>query len=109
MSDTLTRSPRTRRTEAEWKALIEEIAARGLSVPEAAAEYGVNKQSIYTWQRKLCSEAQPMKFQEFTIVRPSRTPTVEIQCGTNTRLVCRDLSVTDLATLIKAIEGGASC
>lgn len=97
------------RSEEEWRSLLEEILRRGLSIPQASVEDGINRQSLYHWRKKLAGEPAPAQFQEFTIACSPPKASIEIHCSNGTRMLWRDMSMGELANLIKTIEGGVSC
>lgn len=79
MSEEQLTSQRSRRTEAEWRALLDEMTRRGMSVSEAAREFKVGKQSLYNWQKKFSQEGQSMEFREISSSVP-QISSFEIHC-----------------------------
>jgi len=102
------RSERASRSEADWSSLIGEMTARGLSVPEASREFGVSKQSLYYWRKKLGDEDQQQvsAFIELPFNPPTSSSSIEIHCRGGTKIICPHLSIAELAGLVRELEGG---
>lgn len=52
-----TAARRRRRTEPEWRAILERFEASGLSVREYCAREGVSESSLQRWRRQVRSPA----------------------------------------------------
>ena len=105
-------SPPPRRTADDWRRILSDIASRGISTRTAAAELGVTHQTIQYWRRKLAADVSSLEgsvtFREIPFA-PSPRFECEIVCGEGTRVVCRGVSAGDVASLVRALEGGSSC
>ncbi|MEQ8784575.1 MAG: transposase [Roseibium album] len=115
-------------SEDQKVAILEEVAASGLTVAEVARRHDVLPQQIYTWRRKLsCLPENEARFLPLTLVagdpeltepapeeeavrkpsckKASRTWPVEIRCkGGRTLKVDAGLDPLLLQALIRAVE-----